>query len=43
MADIDMIPRSYRDGVRVRRTLRRAGLALGLSVALGSSWVLALG
>ncbi|MBB6135055.1 Tfp pilus assembly protein PilN [Massilia aurea] len=28
MADIDMIPRSYRDGVRVRRTLRRAGMAL---------------
>lgn len=39
MADIDMIPRSYRDGVRVRRTLRRAGLALAaivLAAAAGS-------
>ena len=36
MADIDMIPRSYRDGVRVRRTLRRAGLALGL-IVLGAA------
>lgn len=39
MADIDMIPRSYRDGVRVRRTLRRAGLALAaivLTAAAGS-------
>ena len=32
MADIDMIPRSYRDGVRVRRTLRRAGMALTVIV-----------
>jgi Tfp pilus assembly protein PilN len=32
MADIDMIPRSYRDGVRVRRTLRRTGLALAAIV-----------
>ena len=29
MADIDMIPRSYRDGVRVRRLLRTYALALG--------------
>ena len=39
MADIDMIPRSYRNGVRVRRTLRRAGLALAaivLAAAAGS-------
>jgi Tfp pilus assembly protein PilN len=28
MADIDMIPRSYRDGVRVQRLLRAWGLAL---------------
>jgi Tfp pilus assembly protein PilN len=28
MADIDMIPRSYRDGVRVQRLLRAYGLAL---------------
>jgi Tfp pilus assembly protein PilN len=40
MADIDMIPRSYRDGVRVRRTLRRAGVALTaivLAAAAGSA------
>ena len=39
MADIDMIPRSYRDGVRMRRTLRRAGMALTaivLAAAAGS-------
>ena len=30
MADIDMIPRSYRDRVRVRHTLRRVGGALAL-------------
>ena len=36
MADIDMIPREYRDGVRVRRTLRLAGIALALVVAAGS-------
>ena len=35
MADIDMIPRSYRDGVRLRRTLRRAAGALAL-VVLGA-------
>jgi Tfp pilus assembly protein PilN len=33
MADIDMIPREYRDGVRVRRTLRLAAIALALVVA----------
>lgn len=36
MADIDMIPREYRDGVRVRRTLRLAGIALALVVAAGT-------
>jgi len=36
MADIDMIPREYRDGVRVRRTLRLAGVALVLVVAAGT-------
>jgi len=36
MADIDMIPRSYRDGVRVRRTLRRAGVALA-AIVLGAA------
>jgi len=30
VADIDMIPRSYRDRVRVRHTLRRVGGALAL-------------
>jgi len=30
MADIDMIPRSYRDRVRLRHTLRRVGGALAL-------------
>jgi Tfp pilus assembly protein PilN len=35
MADIDMIPRAYRDGVRVRRLLRVTGVALALTVALG--------
>lgn len=37
MADIDMIPRAYRDGVRVRRTLRLAGIALALVVAAGAA------
>lgn len=32
MADIDMIPRSYRDGVRLRRTARQAACALALVV-----------
>lgn len=36
MADIDMIPREYRDGVRVRRTLRLAGIALAVVVAAGA-------
>jgi Tfp pilus assembly protein PilN len=35
MADIDMIPREYRDGVRARRTLRLTGVALALVVAAG--------
>lgn len=30
MADIDMIPRSYRDGVRLRHALRRTGAALAV-------------
>jgi Tfp pilus assembly protein PilN len=32
MADIDMIPREYRDGVRVRRTVRLTGIALAVVV-----------
>ncbi|WP_306392944.1 PilN domain-containing protein [Telluria beijingensis] len=32
MADIDMIPRSYRDGVRLRRTVRQAACALAAVV-----------
>lgn len=32
MADIDMIPRSYRDGLRLRRALRRCGAALALVI-----------
>jgi Tfp pilus assembly protein PilN len=35
MADIDMIPRSYRDTVRVRRTLTMYGAALALLLAAG--------
>jgi Tfp pilus assembly protein PilN len=35
MADIDMIPRSYREAVRVRRTVRQAGLALACVAVLG--------
>lgn len=35
MADIDMIPRSYRDGVRVQRALRGYGLALGALLLAG--------
>ena len=42
MADIDMIPRSYRDGVRVRRTLRRAGLALAAIVVAAAAGSAAL-
>jgi len=30
VADIDMIPRSWRDGIRVRRTLRRTAVALAV-------------
>jgi Tfp pilus assembly protein PilN len=37
MADIDMIPRSYRDGVRARRTLRRTALALAIVVLAGAA------
>jgi len=42
MADIDMIPRRYRDGVRLRRTLRRTGAALAVIVlvAAGASGAL---
>ncbi|MBD8531740.1 MULTISPECIES: PilN domain-containing protein [unclassified Massilia] len=35
MADIDMIPRSYREGVRVRRTLTVYGSALALLLVAG--------
>ena len=35
MADIDMIPRSYREGLRVRRTLAAYGAALGLLLVTG--------
>lgn len=42
MADIDMIPRSYRDGVRVRRTLRQAGLALAAIVVAAAAGSAAL-
>lgn len=35
MADIDMIPRSYREGLRVRRTLAAYGAALGLLLVAG--------
>jgi Tfp pilus assembly protein PilN len=39
MADIDMIPRSYREAVRVRRTVRQAGLALACVTVLGVATV----
>ena len=42
MADIDMIPRSYRDSVRVRRTLRQAGLALAAIVVAAAAGSAAL-
>jgi hypothetical protein len=48
VADIDMIPRSYREGLRVRRTLTRYGAALALLVVAGGGasallhWRLAL-
>ena len=35
MADIDMIPRSYRDAQRVRRTLAAYGAALAVLVVAG--------
>lgn len=35
MADVDMIPRSYREGLRARRTLFAYGCALGLLLAVG--------
>lgn len=37
MAEIDMIPRDYRDRLRVRRTLRATGIALALVAALGTA------
>ena len=48
MADIDMIPRSYREGLRVRRTLTVYGTALALLLVAGGGtsavlrWCLAL-
>ena len=36
MADIDMIPRSYRDGMRVQRALRGYGLALAAMLVTGA-------
>ncbi|QBE65456.1 PilN domain-containing protein [Pseudoduganella lutea] len=42
MADIDMIPRSWRDGIRVRHALRRTAVALAIVVlagAAGSGWL----
>lgn len=48
MADIDMIPRSYREGLRVRRTLIVYGAALALLLVAGGGagallrWRLAL-
>ena len=35
MADVDMIPRSYREGLRARRTLSAYGCALALLLVLG--------
>ena len=37
MADIDMIPRSYREGLRVRRTLAAYGAALAALLVLGGA------
>ena len=48
MADIDMIPRSYREGLRVRRALKIYGAALALLLVAGGGasallrWRLAL-
>lgn len=42
MADMDMIPRSYRDALRTRRTLLAYGGALALALAAGlagSAWL----
>lgn len=36
MADIDMIPRSYREGLRVRRTLTAYGAALAVLLVAGA-------
>jgi Tfp pilus assembly protein PilN len=36
MADIDMIPRSYRESLRVRRTLSAYGAALALLLVVGA-------
>jgi Tfp pilus assembly protein PilN len=36
MADIDMIPRSYREGLRVRRTLAAYGAALAVLLVVGA-------
>ncbi len=37
MADVDMIPRSYREGLRTRRTLFAYGCALALVLAVGGA------
>ena len=37
MADIDMIPRSYRDRVRLRHTARRTGAALAAVIVLAGA------
>lgn len=37
MAEIDMIPRDYRDGLRVRRVLRATGIALAAVAVLGAA------
>ncbi|HEX8604543.1 MAG TPA: PilN domain-containing protein [Pseudoduganella sp.] len=37
MPDIDMIPRSWRDGIRVRRTLRRTAVALAIVVVAAAA------
>ncbi|MCC2972868.1 PilN domain-containing protein [Massilia sp. IC2-476] len=42
MADVDMIPRSYREGLRARRTLFAYGCALAFVLGLGggtAAWV----
>lgn len=42
MADIDMIPRSYRDRVRLRHTARRTGAALAVVLVLAGAGHMAL-